>query len=60
MTFQLIGWAAAVVCFYKGKNMFGIVGLFVPIVALAGAVMKARPGSRWARRREPSPARSSA
>ncbi len=60
VSFQLIGWAAAAVCFYKGKNMFGIVGLFVPIVALAGAVMKARPGSRWARRRDQSRAHSNA
>jgi hypothetical protein len=60
VSFQLFGWACAAVCFYKGKNMFGIVGLFVPIVALAGAVMKARPGSRWARRRERPPAHSSA
>jgi hypothetical protein len=60
VSFQLIGWLFAAVCFYKGKNMFGIVGLFVPIVALLGAVMKPRPGSRWARRREPSPAHSTA
>jgi hypothetical protein len=60
VSFQLFGWACAAVCFYKGKNMFGIVGLFVPIVALAGAVMEARPGSRWARRRERPPAHSSA
>jgi hypothetical protein len=60
VSFQLFGWACAAVCFYKGKNMFGIVGLFVPIVALAGAVMKARPGSGWARRRERPTAHSSA
>jgi hypothetical protein len=60
VSFQLIGWALAIICFYKGRTMLGIVGLFVPLVALIGALMKARPGSRWARRRKASPAHSSA
>jgi lysyl-tRNA synthetase class 2 len=47
---QLIGVAMAVACFLKGKNLTGIVGLFVPAVALVGAVRLAKPGSRWARR----------
>jgi hypothetical protein len=58
--FQLLGLAAAAVCLYKGKRMFAIVGVFVPLVALYGAITKARPGSRWTRRRETSPAHSSA
>jgi hypothetical protein len=57
--FQLIGVAAAGVCLYKGKRMFAIVGVFVPLVALYGALTKARPNSRWTRRRK-SPAHSSA
>ena len=31
--------------------LLGVVGLFVPIFALAGAVRLARPGSAWAKRR---------
>jgi hypothetical protein len=58
--FQLIGLAAAAVCLYKGKRMFAIVGVFIPLVALFGAVTKARPDSRWTRRRKTSPAHSSA
>jgi hypothetical protein len=58
--FQLIGAGLAAICFLKGKTMIGIVGLFIPIVALFGAVTKARPDSRWERRRRAPPARSSA
>ena len=35
----------------KGKFVFGLVGLFVPIVAYVGAIRLARPHSPWARRR---------
>jgi hypothetical protein len=58
--FQLIGVAAAVVCLYKGKRMFAIVGVFIPLIGLYGAITKARPDSRWTRRRKESPAHSSA
>ena len=47
---QAIGLALAVVCFFKGKKFAGILGLFMPAVALIGAVRLAKPGSRWARR----------
>jgi hypothetical protein len=60
LALQLIGAALAVICFLKGKTMIGIVGLFIPIVALFGAVTKARADSRWERRRRAPPARSSA
>jgi hypothetical protein len=60
LAFQLIGAGLAAICFLKGKTMIGIVGLFIPIVALFGAVTKARPNSRWERRRRAPPARSSA
>lgn len=46
---QAIGAGLALVCFTKGKPFAGIVGMFVPLVALVGAVRLARPGSRWAR-----------
>jgi hypothetical protein len=47
---QATGAALAVVCFLKGKLFTGIVGLFVPAVALVGALRLAKPESRWARR----------
>jgi hypothetical protein len=47
---QLIGVALAVVCFKRGRRLAGLFGLFVPLVALLGAVIP--------QRREP--ARSSA
>jgi hypothetical protein len=39
------------VAIYKGKPMLGVVGIFVPLVSLVGAVRLASPNSRWARRR---------
>jgi len=60
----LLGVGLAIVCIAKGKAFMAIVGLFVPLVALVGAVRPAKPNSRWARRRRatrpPPPARSSA
>jgi hypothetical protein len=35
---QAIGVALAIVCFRKGRKLTGIVGLFVPLVAMIGAV----------------------
>jgi hypothetical protein len=49
--FQVAGVALALVCFLKGRLFMGIVGLFVPLVALVGALRPARKGSRWERRR---------
>jgi hypothetical protein len=39
----------AIICFAKGRLLLGVVGLFMPIVALIGAVRLARPSSPWAR-----------
>jgi hypothetical protein len=36
------------VAFAKGRVLLGVIGLFVPLVALAGAVRLARPASPWA------------
>jgi uncharacterized membrane protein len=47
---QAIGMVCAVVAFLKGKLFTGVVGLFVPLVAVIGAIRLAKPGSRWARR----------
>jgi hypothetical protein len=46
---QIAGVALAVVCFRRGRRLAGVFGLFVPLVALIGAVVPSR-----------SPARSSA
>jgi hypothetical protein len=59
VAFQLIGAGLAAVCFLKGKTMTGVVGLFIPIVALVGALRKAKPDSRWAKRQQPAPQASS-
>ncbi len=48
---QLLGVGLAVVCFLKGKTLVGLVGLFIPAVALVGAIRAAEPDSRWARGR---------
>jgi hypothetical protein len=39
---QAFGVALAIVCFRKGRKLTGIVGLFVPLVALIGAVFPSR------------------
>jgi hypothetical protein len=36
------------VCFVKKRVLLGVIGLFVPAVAIVGAVRLARPGSPWA------------
>jgi hypothetical protein len=45
----------AVVCFLKGRVLLGVVGLFVPVVALAGALRLGHPSSPWARWRYTGP-----
>jgi hypothetical protein len=39
----------AFACFLKGRVVLGVIGLFVPAVALFGALRLARPSSLWAR-----------
>jgi hypothetical protein len=39
---QLTGVALAVVCFKRGRKMTGLVGVFIPLVALIGAVAPKR------------------
>jgi hypothetical protein len=43
---QAAGVALAVVCFRRGRRLAGLFGLFVPLVALAGAVTPQRPRAR--------------
>ncbi|HYJ23240.1 MAG TPA: hypothetical protein VEW07_14610 [Solirubrobacterales bacterium] len=56
------GWAALIfsglllilvvaICFFKGRNLHGIIGFFVFPVALYGALRIGKPDSAWARRR---------
>ncbi|MFV2179657.1 hypothetical protein ACFHW2_23930 [Actinomadura sp. LOL_016] len=47
----LFNLAVTLVALLKGKVWTGLVGVFVGLVALVGAVRLARPGSPWARRR---------
>ncbi len=41
----------AAVAFAKGRIVLGVIGLFIPLVALFAAVRLGRPRSPWARRR---------
>jgi hypothetical protein len=41
----------AVVAIMKGRPVLGVIGVFVPAVALLAALRLARPSSPWARRR---------
>jgi hypothetical protein len=45
----------AVICFVKGRLLLGVIGLFVPGVALIGALRLAHPSSLWARWRYSRP-----
>ena len=40
-------------CLLKGKIWTGVLGMFVPLVAIVGAIRLARLNSPWARRRYP-------
>lgn len=48
---QLAGFGFAIIAFLKRKRFMGVIGLFVPLVAIAGGFRLAKPNSRWARRR---------
>jgi hypothetical protein len=41
----------ALACFAKGRVLLGVIGVFIPIVAIFGAVRLAHPASIWAKRR---------
>src|SRR3954469_11099474 len=49
----LVNLLFALVAILKGRVVLGVVGVFVPVVALVGAVRLGRPHSPWARRRDP-------
>jgi hypothetical protein len=46
-----ISLALSVICLLKGKVITGVIGLVIGVVALAGAIRLAKPGSWWAVRR---------
>jgi hypothetical protein len=43
---QVAGVALAIVCFRRGRTLIGVVGLFVPLVALVGALAPQRQAAR--------------
>jgi hypothetical protein len=47
----LIDLAFSAVCILKGKLPVALVGVFLPLVSLVGAIRLAKPESWWARRR---------
>jgi hypothetical protein len=46
-----IGWVFVVVCFMKGKLIWGVLGLYIPPIAIVGACRLAKPSSSWAKKR---------
>jgi hypothetical protein len=40
-----------VICLLKGKVVTGVIGIFVGVIALVGAIRLAKPGSWWAMKR---------
>ena len=46
-----IGWTFVIVCFLKGKLIWGVLGLYLPPLAIVTAFRLARPSSWWARKR---------
>jgi hypothetical protein len=49
--------AFTVISLLKGKTWCGVLGIYVGLFALVGAIRLARPGSVWARRRYPAGSR---
>jgi hypothetical protein len=47
----LIDLLLSTLAILKGKPMLGLIGVFIPLVSLLGALRLASPGSPWARRR---------
>lgn len=53
----LLNLTGTIVCLLKGKIWFGLLGVYVTVFALVGAIRLARPGSPWARSRYPADSR---
>lgn len=52
-----VNLAFTVICLLKGKTWSGVIGIYIGLIALIGAIRLARPGSPWARRRYPDGSR---
>lgn len=48
---QAFSLTFVVICLMKGKLMYGVLGFYIPPVAIVGSCRLARPDSRWARKR---------
>lgn len=48
---QALNLVFVIICFTKGKLMWGVVGIYIPLVAIIGSCRLARPDSMWAKRR---------
>lgn len=48
---QAFNLTFVVICLMKGKLMYGVLGFYIPPVAIVGSCRLARPDSRWARKR---------
>lgn len=51
----VVNLACALVAILKGRPVLGVLGVFVPLLALVAALRLARPSSPWARRRYGGP-----
>ncbi len=47
LTYLLVQYGLVVVVLLKGKIWTGLLGMFIPVLAIVGAVRLARPGSPW-------------
>ncbi|HZJ28912.1 MAG TPA: hypothetical protein VFC52_07215 [Solirubrobacterales bacterium] len=48
---QVPAWVFCIICFLKGKLLWGVTGIYLTPLALVGAARLAKPDSWWARRR---------
>jgi hypothetical protein len=60
VAFLAVDLALSVICLLKGKVTTGVIGIFIGIVGLVGAVRLAKPDSWWAARRYTSRPRRAA
>jgi len=56
----IVNLVFVVVCLLKGKVWCGVLGVYIGLIALVGAIRLARPSSLWARRRYPPGSRKMA
>jgi len=56
----LVNLGLTAICLLKGKVWSGVIGVYISLFALVGAIRVARPGSPWARWRYPEGSRKQA